>query len=345
MSNDEHAGLNESNPPLVSVVMPVRNEAASIGESIRSVLSQDYPHNRIEIIVADGMSTDSTREIIEDLHVEYDNIHLINNPKQIMPTGANLAIRRSKGDFILLLGGHSCIPSNYIRRCVEPLLTLDADCFGGALDTIGEGYVAQAIALSMSSPFGVGTASFRTASNGGKPREVDTVAYGVYRREVFDRLGGFDEDLVRNQDDEFNYRLLQAGGRIWLDPSLRIEYHSRANLWSLWRQYYQYGFFKVPVIQRRGSVPSWRHLVPGAFVLTLLCSFLLALVLRQPFLALVVLGPYALANLGASLWAARRVWKYLPFLPLAFGTLHLAYGTGFLWGLWRWRKGFLKADD
>ncbi|MBC7225266.1 MAG: hypothetical protein H5T59_13510 [Anaerolineae bacterium] len=169
------------------------------------------------------------------------------------------------------------------------------------------------------------------------PGFVDTVPFGAFRREVFDRIGGFDEELVRNQDDEFNFRLAQAEGRIWLDPSIRSVYYSRASLAGLWRQYFQYGLYKVRVMQKRRGIPSWRHLVPPAFVLGLFGSGLLALATRQPRWALAVAGPYAVANLGASLWTARRDVRALPLLPLAFATLHLAYGLGFLWGLWRWR--------
>lgn len=333
------------NHPFVSIVMPVRNEARSIRRSLGSVLAQDYPLNRLEIVIADGMSTDETRAIVEEMQLEYSTLRLVDNPERVMPTGANRAIQHARGDIILLLGGHSTIPFNYVSRCVEWLLKLDADCVGGALDTVGEGYVACTIAMAMSSPFGVGSAGFRTAGDHDQPREVDTVAYGVYRREVFDRIGDFDEDLVRNQDDEFNFRLTQAGGRIWLDPSLRVTYRSRPSLGAFWRQYFQYGCYKVPLIQKRGGIPSWRHVVPGAFVLALIFSFLLALVTRQPWWALTVAGPYALANLGASLWTARRQLKHLPVLPLAFATLHLAYGTGFLWGLWRWRDDWYKRND
>jgi GT2 family glycosyltransferase len=164
------------------------------------------------------------------------------------------------------------------------------------------------------------------------------VAFGAYRREVFDRIGGFDEELVRNQDDEFNFRLTQACGRIWLDPSIRSVYYSRASLPKLWRQYFEYGFYKVRVIQKRGAVASWRHLVPGAFIIGLLLSVLLALVTRKSRWGLGVAGPYVIANGAASLLTARRDWGLLPFLSLSFLILHVAYGMGFLSGVWKWRK-------
>jgi GT2 family glycosyltransferase len=213
---------------------------------------------------------------------------------------------------------------------------------GGLQYAAGHGWVGRAIALATSSPFGVGDSHFHYND---KPGWVDTVYLGAYRREVFDRIGGFDEELVRNQDDEFNFRLIQSGGKIWLDPSIRSVYYSRANLRSLWKQYFEYGLYKVRVIQKRKAVPSWRHLVPATFVLALLLAFLLALLTGQPLWVLVVAGPYTVANIIASLRAARRDWNTLPLLPVAFSVLHLSYGLGFLLGLWKWRNKWHEKPD
>jgi GT2 family glycosyltransferase len=201
--------------------------------------------------------------------------------------------------------------------------------------------MAKGIALAQSSRFGVGGVAFRTGSEDG--RYVDTLAFGAYRREVFGRIGRFDEELIRNQDDEFNFRLTQAGGKIWLDPSIRSVYYSRASLSGLWKQYFQYGLYKVRVIQKRRAVPSWRHLIPGLFVLSLLFSFLLALITRKWTLVFSVTAPYAMANFSASVWASRHQPRLFPFLPLAFATLHMAYGFGFLAGLWRWRHKWTQT--
>lgn len=210
---------------------------------------------------------------------------------------------------------------------------------GGALTTVGETDSARAIALAQSSAFGVGGVAFRTWRE--KPTYVDTLAFGAYRRDVFDRIGDFDEELVRNQDDEFNYRLIQAGGKILMDPSIRTVYYSRASLKGLWRQYFQYGYYKVRVIQKLGAIPSWRHLVPASFVLGVIVSLAASAVTGNPLWAALVLGSYAAANLGASLWTAvRHGVKYLPLLPLAFWIIHGAYGCGFLAGLLRF--GVLK---
>ncbi len=345
--------------PLVSVIMPIRNEARFIERSLGSVLAQDYPSERMEVIIVDGMSDDGTREIVQQMincmTTDYGRrttddrlrttdcgrqitgiptIILLDNPSRIVPTALNIGLKHARGDVIIRVDGHCEIAPDYVRRCVEVLQETGADCVGGLQRAVGEGWIGRTIALTTSSPFGVGSARFHYDE---RPGWVDTVYLGAYHRKVFDRIGGFDEELVRNQDDEFNFRLIQAGGKIWLDPSIRSVYYSRASLKSLWRQYFQYGFYKVRVIQKRKAIPSWRHLVPATFVLGLAGSILLAMITAQPFWALCVAGPYALANILASLWTARKDWKTLPLLPFAFSTLHLSYGIGFLWGLWHWR--------
>ncbi len=254
---------------IVSVIMPVRNEARYIRRSLGAVLAQDYLPQNMEVLIVDGMSDDGTRGIIrsmlEDLKIArrvsspVQNINIIDNPSRTVSAGFNSALRRARGAVIVRVDGHCEILPDYIRCCVEVLERTGAQCVGGPMAAVGESWVSRGIALALSSFFGVGGAPFRLSSK--RQGYVDTVAFGAYRREVFDKLGGFDEDLVRNQDDEFNFRLIQAGGRIWLDPSIRSVYYSRAGLRSLWRQYFQYGFYKVLVIRKRGAVSSPRHLV------------------------------------------------------------------------------------
>ncbi|MEM6325509.1 MAG: glycosyltransferase family 2 protein [Bacteroidota bacterium] len=323
--------------PTVSVILPIRNEVSFIERGLGAVLAQDYPPDKVEVLVADGMSDDGTRAIVREVAARHPErtIRLIDNPARIVPTAMNRALAEAEGAVIVRVDGHAEIAPDYVRRSVEALEETGAACVGGVLRTVGETGVARAISRAQSSPFGVGGASFRTGVGAGS--FVDTVAFGTYRREVFDRIGGFDEELIRNQDDELNFRLTQSGGKIWLDPSVRCVYFSRASLSKLWRQYYQYGLYKVRVMQKRGGLASWRHLVPAAFVLGLALSAVLALMTGQSLWLLAVAGPYTLANLGASLWTARGAWNTLPVLPVAFGILHLGYGLGFLAGLWRWR--------
>ncbi|MEI2608565.1 MAG: glycosyltransferase family 2 protein [Chitinophagaceae bacterium] len=332
-----------SDLPLVSVIMPVRNEASFIERSLSAVMRQDYPPECLEIVFIDGLSNDGTVALVSQYLSEVKantpvtpSVYLLDNPKQHMPGAFNLGVQKASGDIIIVIGGHCVIEPDYVRQCVGALEATGADCVGGPMVTVGETTMAKGIALAQSSRFGVGGVAFRTGRREGC--YVDTVAFGAYRREVFERIGLFDEELVRNQDDEFNFRLTQAGGKIWLDPAIRSVYYSRASLSRLWRQYYQYGLYKVRVIQKRQAVPSWRHLVPAVFVLALLMSLVFSLLTGQRRWLLAVAGPYTLANGFASLRTAGADTAILSFLPLAFATLHFAYGLGFLAGLWHWRN-------
>lgn len=323
--------------PLVTIIMPIHNEGNYIRRSLGSVLAQNYARGKMEILVVDGMSNDGTREIVQEMASTESQIPitLLDNPGKIVSPGLNIGLRHSCGEIIIRVDGHCEIAPDYVRRCVAALHETGADNVGGLQQAIGTTPVARAIALATGSPFGVGGARFHYAT---QPGWADTVYLGAYRREVFERIGGFDEELVRNQDDELNFRLTQVGGKIWLDPSIRSVYYGRASLRKLWRQYFQYGFYKVRVMQKRGSVASWRHLVPGAFVLSLLVSVLMALITRKRRWVLGVAGPYTAANVAASIWTARRGLGTLPLLPAIFAILHCAYGLGFLAGLWHWRN-------
>jgi glycosyltransferase involved in cell wall biosynthesis len=329
--------------PRLSIILPIRNEAAFIERSLGAVLAQDYPPERLEILVVDGVSDDDTRDIVRQMQASQPNLRLLDNPQRVMPCGMNVGLRAATGDLIALVGGHTVIAPDYVRRCVETLEKTGADCVGGSIRTVATTPAAQAIALAMSSPFGVGDARFRTTHDRGM--WVDTVAFGVYQRSAFDQSGLFDEELVRNQDDEFNYRLRAAGGRIWLDPAIDSTYYARASLRSLWQQYFQYGFWKVRVFQKVPGSAQARHGVPPLFALAVFGGAVVALLL--PALRPVYLGGlllYALLNLGVSAAiAARAGWRHLLRLLLAFATLHLAYGLGFWAGVLRfgppWRRG------
>ncbi|MFA5204774.1 MAG: glycosyltransferase [Lentisphaeria bacterium] len=340
--------------PFISVIMPIRNEADFIARSLGAVLQQNYPPDRLEVLVIDGMSDDGTREKVLAMAASpavagrRPEIRLLDNPARIVPPAMNIGLRAARGDIIIRVDGHCEIAPDYFCRCVAILKRTGADCVGGPMETVGETPMARAIATAQSAVFGVGGVAFRTGR--ATPGFVDTVAFGAYRRDVFSRIGLFDEELKRNQDDEFNFRLIQAGGRIWLDPAISSRYFSRADLGGLWSQYYQYGFYKVRVIQKRGAIASWRHLVPAAFVLALLGSLILALALHDWRWGLLVVFPYGVASLAFSILTARReprVLPLLPLLPVVFATLHLSYGAGFLWGMWKWwfrGKGSVPAD-
>ncbi len=324
--------------PFVSVIMPIRNEAGFIEKALRAVLDQDYPRDRMEVLVVDGMSSDSTREIVAQIQHRFASLRLLDNPGRIVPTGMNIALREAKGEVVVRVDGHCEIAPDYVRRCIEHLQEDGADGVGGPIETIGESYLARGIAVAMSSPFGVGGAAFRTIED--RRMYVDTVAFPAYTREAIDRAGLYDEELVRNQDDEYNYRLRKLGGRILLVPDIRSRYYSRSSIKSLWRQYFQYGFWKVRVMQKHSRQMRPRQFAPPLFVAALALSLVLSIIPQTRLVGSLALagigGSYLVANLLASLvTAARQGWSYLPVLPLAFVALHTGYGLGFCVGLIR----------
>jgi glycosyltransferase involved in cell wall biosynthesis len=330
--------------PFVTVIMPVRNEAEYIRRSLCAVLNQDYPRESLEVIVSDGLSTDGTREIVRLFQATHSNLRLIDNPGKIAPTGLNAALRECNGEIVVRVDGHCEVSPDYVSCCVQLLRTQGVDGVGGPIETIGQTRQARAIALAMSTPFGVGGVAFRTI----KDREVDadTVPFPAYSRTAMKKVGLFDEELVRNQDDEYNYRLREMGGRLLLSPAIRSRYFSRTSFRSLWRQYFQYGYWKVRVMQKRPTQMRLRHFVPFIFVLVLLLSTLslpFSIIGRYAFG--LVAGSYALAALTASIAAIRaNDWRSLPYLPLTFSILHLAYGSGFLTGLIVFWNGWANRD-
>lgn len=324
--------------PTVSVIMPIRNEGAFITRSLGAVLDQDYPAELVQVLVADGMSDDGTREAVAELARAHPAraVELVDNPGRIVPTGFNAALLRARGEVVVRVDGHTVIAPDYVSQCVAALTASGADNVGGRMDAEGSGPVAEAIALATSSRFGVGDSQFHYAVG---EHWVDTVYLGAWPREVFARVGPFDPEMVRNQDDEFNYRLRSAGGRILLTDRIRSRYYSRASLRTLFRQYRQYGLWKVRVLQKHPKQMSARQFVPPVFAAVVCGGAVLAPVSRTARRAWTAsLGAYAFAALTASVSVARRAgWRHLPVLPAAFAAVHVGYGTGFLAGLVRFR--------
>ncbi|HTR97345.1 MAG TPA: glycosyltransferase family 2 protein, partial [Candidatus Acidoferrales bacterium] len=315
--------------PLVSIVLAVRNEARHIQRALDSVSAQDWPYGRLEILVVDGGSTDGTIAIVDRFVARDPRVRRLANPAGHVAAGLNAGLAAARGDVVVRVDGHCRVPANYVRAGVEALRAGLAECAGGPVRTLGEGFVGRAIALAMSTPFGVGGARFRWAREAG---EVDHVPFGVWRREVFERLGGFDPALVRNQDDEFSDRLRRAGGRIRLLPGAAVDYWCRSSLPALARQYFGYGFWKVRVIRRRGGWPSSpRHLAPAALLLALVLGSALALGTGRIVFALAAPGLEASFLAVATLVTlARKRDASALLLPAAIATMHLAYGAGFL---------------
>jgi succinoglycan biosynthesis protein ExoA len=256
--------------PAVTVILPVLNEAAYIGRALAAVLGQDYPKERLEILVVDGMSTDGTRTIVEELGHSHPEarLRLIDNPGRIVPAGMNIGLGQASGDIVVRVDGHCEIAPDYVRRCVEHIAKDGVDGVGGSVDTVGETRTAEAIAVAMSSRFGVGDSAFRTEP--GKTGPADTIPFPAYTRSVIRMAGGYDEELVRCQDDEYNYRLRGFGAKIMLAADIQSTYRSRASLRSLWKQYFQYGFWKVRVLQKHPKQMRPRQFVPPLFVLCLI---------------------------------------------------------------------------
>lgn len=336
--------------PFVSVAVPVRNETLHIERCLRAVVGQDYPANRFEVLVADGESSDRTREQVATIAAEFPEISiaLLNNPGRIVPTGLNVALARARGEVFIRVDGHTVIESDYVKECVRALARSGASNVGGPMRAVGEGLFGGAISLATSTPFGVGSAKFHYAE---REEWVDTVYLGAWPRTIFDRVGHFDEEMVRNQDDEFNYRLREAGGRIFLTPRIKSSYYPRTTPLTLCRQYFQYGYWKVRVMQKHPRQMQLRQFVPPAFVLAILCFLLPLGPIVRPVLGTLLLL-YALLNVLASVWVARRGnWSVVYLIPLAFCAIHLSYGTGFLaglvrfWNRWSDRTTSAKAAD
>jgi glycosyltransferase involved in cell wall biosynthesis len=334
-----------SHQPFVTVIMPVRNEAGFIAQSLGAVLAQDYPAERVEIIVADGMSTDGTREIVRALEARHARLRLVDNTGRIAPTALNAALRVARSEIVVRVDGHCEIAPDYVRRCVECLAREGVEGVGGPIKTIGLTTTARAIAAAMSSSFGVGGSAFRTVKD--RRMLVDSIAFPAYTRRAIEQAGLFDEELIRNQDDEYNYRLRSLGGRLLLVPEIRSRYYSRGSLRSLRRQYFQYGYWKVRVLQKHPRQMRARQFAPPLFAAALLILSLLSPFFVAARLALAAVAcAYVAANLCASVLTARKNdWRLLPLLPATFATLHLSYGFGFLaglirfWNRWRDRRG------
>jgi glycosyltransferase involved in cell wall biosynthesis len=333
--------------PFVSVILPIRNEASFIGRALASVRAQHYPADRIEVIVADGDSTDGTPELVRRSEPDFDGrLRLIENPDRIVSTGLNAALRIASGEVIVRVDGHCEIPPDFVQRSVEHLSLDCVDCVGGSLDTVGETPMARVIAIAMSSSFGVGGSAFR--SSAAVSTLTDSVAFPAWTRRAMQRTGQFDEELVRNQDDEYSYRLRRMGGRILLATDITARYYSRSTIRFLWRQCFGYGFWKVRVLQKHPRQMKGRQFVPAAFVAALLASLLL-----WPFsstfqsLALLIVGAYLLAAGFATSRAVRvHGWSVMPWLPAAFATMHVAYGAGSLVGalrFWKYWRSFGHA--
>lgn len=318
--------------PLVSIVLPCRNEQGYIQACLQSALAQNPPEGGLEIIVADGMSTDGTRETLQQMAKQHPQIRILDNPGRIVSTGLNAAIRAARGEIIVRMDAHTVYAPDYVQQCLAVLQETGADNVGGPMQTTAETFMERAIRAVFHSAFAVGGARSHQAGYEGY---ADTVIYGCWKKSVFERVGYFDEELVRNQDDEHNLRLTRTGGKIYQSTRIRSWYHVRGSLTALFRQYMQYGYWKALVIRKHRAPASIRHLVPGAFVVGLCLLAALGLFWSPAMWGAAGLaGLYLVTALAASLvTAARTQWTLLPVLPAVVWCFHFGYGYGFLRGV------------
>lgn len=368
--------VHNHNQPILSIIIPCRNERAFICGCLDSVLKNDFPKEQLEILVVDGMSDDGTREIVMGYAQAYPFLRLVDNEQGITPAALNLGIRLAKSPVVMRMDAHSLYDKFYISRCVEALDKYSADCVGGIWKILPrtKTWFGHGVAQALSHPFGVGNARYRYAE-GAEPQWVDTVPYFCMRKwqvneaglfnesltrgedtefhQRLSRVGMFNEKLRRGQDMEFNLRLKRAGGRILLLPSIVSYYYARSDVRSFWRHNCENGVWAILPFAYSDIVPvAGRHLVPLAFVGACLGALILGLWIR-PFLwlAAVIFAVYGLVVLAASIQIAwrKRQARYCFVMPVVFGILHTAYGLGSLWGIVRllglqefWKK--LRSD-
>jgi len=317
--------------PFVSVIVPALNEELRILDCITALVRQSYPQDLVEILVADGGSADRTREIVLGISGRDHHVHLLDNPSGKTPTALNIGIEAAQGSVICRMDGHAIPADDYIERCIAVLRESGAWCVGGRMEKVGSTGIGSAIATASTSPFGVGDSAFHYAT---AAREVESVFLGCWPREVFERIGLFDPELVRNQDDELSYRIRQAGGTIWFDPSIRVRYFSRDSLRGVFSQHRQYGRWKIRVFQKHLGAIRWRHTVPGALVGSLGIGLLGPVFAPAGYLALAVAGTYA----AATAFVVQRLRSQNPDLHRAdlagaFAAMHFGYGIGLWQGL------------
>jgi glycosyltransferase involved in cell wall biosynthesis len=305
---------------------------------LASIFEQTYPLDKMEVIIADGLSTDNTLQEIKSFTEAHPNlsVSVVDNPQRIIPAGLNQAITAAKGEIIVRLDAHSMPAKGYVQKCVEALEAGLGDNVGGLweIQAGGEAWQARAIACAAAHPLGVGDARYRV---GGQAQEVDTVPFGAFERNLIDRVGLFDETLLTNEDYEFNNRIRKSGGVIWFDPAIRSKYVARDTIASLARQYWRYGFWKSRMLRRFPGTFRWRQL-PPVFVISVPLLAILGIWFwwaRWLLILEIVVYTTALLFVGVQQAVKRRDIALFIGVPLAIATMHFSWGTGFIWSMIR----------
>ena len=317
---------------MISVVIPCRNEVKNIAECVEAIFASELDQSdEIEVLVVDGMSNDGTLEVLESLQQRFASLKIIPNPQQVTPVAFNLGIKAASGEYLQIIGARQIISANYLREAKRSLTeNPEIGCVGGAVTNVYQTPESEIIGLAMSSSFGVGGGNFRVMK---QSEFTDTVGTPMYPMAIFNEVGYFNEALLRNQDDEFNYRVTKSGKKILLNADIQIKYYVRAKVSNLFKQYYQYGYWKVFVNKMHGAITNMRQLVPAVFVFGLLLGFILswlhpvlAWMYASALLLYILLAIYAgFSVAGAGIQAMR--------VALIFPVLHFSYGWGYLRGL------------
>lgn len=330
--------------PFISVILPVRNEERFITACVASIFAQDYPQEQMEVIFVDGCSEDRTVELLHEMQKAHPQIVVLHNPNRTVPYAMNIGIEKSRGEVIVRLDAHAEYPPDYIRLSVETLLTRECDNAGGVFETRGRGFMGEAIAEMLKTPLGVGNATYRLTQEDGY---VDTVPFGCFRRELFERIGGFDERMTRNQDNELNFRIRKNGGKIYLNHNIRVLYYCRDTMRGIMKMGYMNGKWNVITMTLVPGSMGVRHFVPLAFVLSTIVLLLLTLVTRSLlFGGLLALewGAYLLLDVFYAYTIAKeKGWRFLPVEIVLYPAFHFAYGFGSLRGIAA-LPGFLRRE-
>lgn len=322
-------------PPFVSVIVPIRNERDFIEPCLRSLLDGTYPRDRMEVLVVDGGSDDGTLDVVQRLASEDSRIRILDNPLRFAATGWNVGIQNARGELLTRVDGHARVAPDFLERSVEALLAHpDAWCAGGPVRTVGTNFIGNVIGAAMSVPVGAGDAAYRLGTIEGY---VQTILFGTYHKWVFDRIGLVDPTMTRTEDDDLHIRLRAAGGKMFITPRVQSTHYARGSLRQAARQYYQYGYWRIPVILKHGRPDTVRQIIPLLFVIAWIVLIVAALLWHPAAYALAgFTGLYLLALLAGAVMAIRaRGLKAGIATPIVFPVLHFSYGIGSLWSLIR----------
>lgn len=320
---------------MISVICPIYNEEKYIAKCINSILEQDYPKDDLEVLFVDGMSTDNTRQIIKECQKDNPWIRVLDNPERVVPYAMNYGIEAAKGDIIIRIDAHAIFPKKYLSTLVRYQKDLNADNVGGVMETLpaNNSLQARAIAIALSSSFGMGNSYFRVGAT--ELRQVDTVPFGCYPKRVFETVGTYDEELTRNQDDELNGRVIKNGGKIYLIPNLVIKYFARDSISKTRKMFYQYGLYKPLVNKKLGSPATIRQFFPLMFVLGLIVG--VPLLFIHKLFIYIYISILCIYLIGAVMFAIKdsKDKSEVLILPYIYLNIHISYGWGYLVGMYK----------